>query len=890
MQNKNEILTKLQDLLDDFKKNYQKYQKELEANTETKLIEPLFELLGWTKKDFVKQEKAQRRGKTGHADYAFYVGSKIAFFLEVKRVGISLDREADKQVISYALSRRVPIAVSTNFEELKIFCVEQENAIKNKFRVFDDPEKYISEIDDLLLLSKESFEQGIILSKAEREGRLKRRVSINRVLLEDLMRIRSLIATDLEKQYPGKYHINEKDEIIQRIIDRLIFIRRCEDTGINIENITLKDAMILPDNKAYPTLKEIFKRYNDVYNSGLFAIARDNDCDKITINGEIIKKLTDYLYESKSREYVYNFDWIDADILGQVYEQYLGKILAQTKSGIAKLKNGQVHRKEQGIYYTPTYVVDYIVKSTVGEILKNKKIKTKDIRILDPACGSGSFLIKAYDYLYNKLSSSKESKQYRIDSQGKYSIKTEILKNNLYGVDLDNKAVEITKLNLLLKAAEKNRRLPEEIDSCIRHGNSLIEDGQVAGLNAFKWTGDFQEKSFDVVIGNPPWVRAKISCNSEELAFLKEKFNNYFTGELNLYKLFIVEALKKLKEGGYFSFIVPSSYLSDRDSKLLRKWILENFTICSIINFSEKGTKDMFDITQATTIITIKNKKPKNRYNVFVSNLIDDSKIFQEPSFYLNKISINSIKDFPDMQIPLIKDIRALNLAAKLSNNKKFSEIVETRDGEIHLTKYSSLIKDEKEIDYKILVRGNNISAYYIDVNTEKRMGGWINDSDIDKFKDVINKDRILIQQVSNMAQERRIKGAIVTKGIYAGNSCVSILSKNENYSLESILALLNSKLLNWYFKLFSSTNHVTGREIKNLPLNDKIELYISKLGNLATKILALKKDLHTLGDKKTLETAKIEEEIKRIEKQINNYIYKAYGLNKKEIDLVENY
>src|SRR3989344_6299946 len=127
--NQEQLKEKLNQLINDFKANYQDYKKELEANTETKLVEPLFELLGWTKKDFVKQQEARRGEKRGHADYAFYINEKIVFFLEVKKVGIPLDKEADKQVISYSLSKRVPFAISTNFEQLKVFCVEQENAI-----------------------------------------------------------------------------------------------------------------------------------------------------------------------------------------------------------------------------------------------------------------------------------------------------------------------------------------------------------------------------------------------------------------------------------------------------------------------------------------------------------------------------------------------------------------------------------------------------------------------------------------------------------------------------------------------------------------------------------------------------------------------------------------
>ena len=432
------VKRQIEDLVADFKANCQKHSKEYEANTETKLIEPLFAALGWKLKDFDKREKAHRGEKSGFADYAFKINDRIVFFLEVKKVGVPLEKEADKQVISYALSKRIPFAVSTNFEQMKIFCVEQEDAMNNIFRTFKKPQDYIDNLHDLLFLSKESFENGNTLSKAVDEGRLKKRVTIDKPLLEDLMRIRGMIASDLGKKYGNTYEINQNDEIIQRIIDRLIFIRRCEDIGINPDNIMLSDIASLSETRAYSKLKEIFSRYNEMYNSGLFAVSSDNDCDVITIDGGIIKNLINCLYSSKDGNYIYNFDWIDADVLGQIYEQYLGKISAQTRSGKAKLTDGQVHKKEQGVYYTPTYIVDYIVKNCIEEALKNKKVKANELKILDLACGSGSFLIKAFDYLNETLSEDVESKQKKMDSQGAYSIKTEILKKNLFGVDLDN--------------------------------------------------------------------------------------------------------------------------------------------------------------------------------------------------------------------------------------------------------------------------------------------------------------------------------------------------------------------------------------------------------------------------------------------------------------------
>lgn len=596
----------LRKLIEKFKLNYQKYKGLAEPNIETKLVEELFiNILGWTKDDFIQQEKARRGEKGGRADYAFYINDRIVFFLEVKRVGVRLEKEADKQVISYALSRRVPFAVSTNFEELKIFCVE--SADKALFRRFENPDSYLSNFEDLLFLSKEYFEQGLTLQKAASEERLKKRISIDKPLLEDLMYIRKLISDDIENRYPLKYGINDKDEIVQRIIDRLIFIRRCEDTGINPENRVLEEIKHLPDNKAYPLLKEIFILYNLSYNSGLFKPAKDNDCDSINIDGAIIKKLTYYLYESKDGKYIYDFDWIDADVLGQVYEQYLGKILAQTKSGRSKLKEGQAHRKEQGIYYTPTYIVDYIVKNTVGELLKDKKIDIKKIKILDPACGSGSFLIKAFDYLAKHLSGSDDAKQQRIDSQGKYSIKTEILKNNIYGVDLDQKAVEITKLNLLLKAAEKERKLPEEVDLHVRHGNSLIDDETVAGLSAFKWEGDFKEGSFDVVIGNPPYIRIQ-TLEDDSVNFFNTHYKSA-TRNYDIYALFVERGLSLLKEGGILGFILPSKFFNADYGEGLRRLIAENKALYNIVDF--KDFQVFENATTYTCLLFLKKGKNK---------------------------------------------------------------------------------------------------------------------------------------------------------------------------------------------------------------------------------------------------------------------------------------
>lgn len=888
----------LKKLIEDFKINYQDYKKLAEADIETKLVEELFiKVLGWTKNDFFKQTKTRRESKGGRADYEFRINDRIVFFLEVKKVDVNLDKEANKQVISYALSRRIPFAISTNFRQLNIFCVEQENAVNNVFRTFKSPDDYLNSFEDLMFLSKKYFENGLTLKKAEDERRLKKRITIDKTLLNDFMHIRSLIANDIEKNYYGTYGINDKDEIVQRILDRLIFIRKCEDTGINPENIVLREVQSLPHNKAYPKLKEIFKKYNDIYNSGLFAITRDNDCDTIDVNGLIIKELIDYLYESKDKQYVYNFDWIDADILGQVYEQYLGKILAQTKSGKAKLKDGQYHRKEQGIYYTPTYVVDYIVKSTLGELLKDKKIEVKKLKILDPASGSGSFLIKAFDYLNEDISKTDESKQRKFDSQGLYSIKTEILKNNLYGVDLDNKAVEITKLNLLLKASEKDRKLPEELDRHIKHGNSLVDDENI-DKNAFNWEDDFKEGSFDVVIGNPPYVFTR------DVEF-QDLFKNYVakhylnasesisksharqSGKVNLYALFLIKGIRLLKNHGLFGFIIPNNILRTTTYDIIRKFILDN---CKILKIVDLGV-GVFEGVTASTIILIlekeneKTKRDKNKASIYsdVNNSSDKKEVEQKEflgntsyafNITLGKEDRTLFDKIEKNTIPLggITTIHAGGIAT--GKNKK--EMIENYP---------------KNSKYKKMLEGKDINPYYPQFSNryilyEKKLLYRAREESI-----FLNPEKLVTQRIGG--GNKVLVVSYDNQQFYTFNSTNTILPKDKNYPLKYLVAVLNSKLINWYYvNKFTNkselTVNISKTFLEQLPIKDTSESRKRVIIEMVDKIISYNKDLARLGDKTTSETKELNDKIEKLDKEINKTVYDLYGITEKEKEIIE--
>lgn len=241
----------------------------------------------------------------------------------------------------------------------------------------------------------------------------------------------------------------------------------------------------------------------------------------------------------------------------------MGHILKST-SKRAKITNGKAHRKQQGIYYTPTHIVEYIVRNTVGEKLKGKRIKVDELKIIDPACGSGSFLLKTFDILSEHVSK-KEGKTQQAKFEDAYSgnikilkRKTELLKNCIFGVDLDLQAVEIAQLNLLLKLAEKRHRLPTLLEN-IKRGNSLIPDSSIVGDVAFDWHNEFKDvfdnDNFDIVIGNPPYG-AELSKEEREYISI-----NYPTAKSykNSALVFIELAYNLTKKGGYIGLIVPKS-------------------------------------------------------------------------------------------------------------------------------------------------------------------------------------------------------------------------------------------------------------------------------------------------------------------------------------------
>src|SRR3972149_1396 len=387
-----------------------KYNEEM---TKKDFILPLFEALGWKTADS-REVTAEERVSKKRVDYGFRINGIPKFFLEAKSFKEDLDnRKFIDQAINYAWHKGCTWAVLTNFESVKIFNAEikTDHPWQSQLKIIHCRD-FLDRFDELWLLSRESFEQGLIDKEAEKWGKKTKKTSVDKQLLADFTKFRELLSKDITRLNQNSNLTEEElDEAIQRILDRLIFIRNCEDKELEARVLisNLREWESKGKGQLIRSLREVFAYFDREYNSKIFA---HHLSDTLEIDNDVLHEIIEGLHHTKDNSVFYDFSAIDADVLGTIYEQYLSHILKKTEKR-AKLTENHAHRKEQGIYYTPPYIVDYIVRNTLGELLKDKKIIAEELKVLDPACGSGSFLIKAFDVL-NEYCSNKD-KHYRQD-------------------------------------------------------------------------------------------------------------------------------------------------------------------------------------------------------------------------------------------------------------------------------------------------------------------------------------------------------------------------------------------------------------------------------------------------------------------------------------------
>jgi len=726
----------IQPLVDRYTYHRDAYLRGQEKYNETQLrqdfIDPLFHALGWdvtnnkgfseAYREVVLEEPVRIRGKTYYFDYTFRIGGVRKFIVETKKPSVAIRDDADAalQLRRYAWNARLPLSILTNFEEFAIYdCTikpeNSDNATKGRIEYFtykDLPEKWSYLVS---IFSQDCILKGSFDRYADSQKGKKGTATVDDDILTEIESWRDALAKNIALRNT-LLSVDELNTVVQRTIDRIIFLRICEDRGIE-EYTTLHK--LLEGEHVYTRLCELFRNADAKYNSGLFHFEKESDNDEmpdtlsltLAIDDKVLKGIIKRLYYPETP---YLFSVIPPAILGHVYEQFLGKVIRLTDGHQAKVEFKPEVKKAGGVFYTPQYIVEYIVKHTVGELVKDKTPRdVAKLSILDPACGSGSFLIGAFQYLLDwhrdwyianlvpvfiekksvtdpavlallpeptprgkkklsqvelpiyKAGTSGDTTRTRSDWRLTTAEKKRILLNNIYGVDIDHQAVEVTKLSLLLKVLEEEneenidkqlklfaeRALPS-LHENIKCGNSLIgtdiitpemPQEEVKRINPFDWDREFADVmkagGFDAVIGNPPYVRQE--GLKEQKKYFETRYAVY-QGTADLYAYFIEKGISLLRPKGLFSYIVANKWMRANYGKPLRKFLLTK-QIEEIVDFG-----DLPVFKTATTypcIIRVSQEKPTREFGVTDVRALDFPSLDQYVKEHWHPVNPNNLTD-----------------------------------------------------------------------------------------------------------------------------------------------------------------------------------------------------------------------------------------------------
>jgi len=674
-------------------------EKYNEAQLRQDFTDPFFHALGWDVNNNKGHSEAYRevmhgepiriRGTTFFFDYTFRIGGIRKFIVETKKPSVRIKDDADSalQLRRYAWNAKLPLSILTNFEEFAIYdCTIKpehgDNAAKGRIEYFaynEIPAKWEYLVS---IFSQESILKGSFDKYAGSQKGRKGTATVDDDILTEIESWRDALAKNIAIRNPA-LSVDELNTVVQRTIDRLLFLRICEDRGIE-EYTTLHK--LLEGEHVYVRLCEHFRQADAKYNSGLFHFEKEPDWNEmpdtlslsLTIDDKVLKGILKRLYYPETP---YLFSVIPPEILGHVYEQFLGKVIRLTDGHQAKVEYKPEVKKAGGVFYTPQYIVEYIVKHTVGELTMDKTPRdVAKLRVLDPACGSGSFLIGAYQFLLDwhrdwyienlvpvfidkksvadpavlallpeatprgkkhlaqaelpiyKAGTSGDTTRTRSDWRLTTIEKKRILLNNIFGVDIDQQAVEVTKLSLLLKVLEEEneenidkqlklfaeRALPS-LHQNIKCGNSLIgtdiltpemPSDEVKRINPFDWSREFAPVmaagGFDAVIGNPPYVRGINLKESQPVtwSYCQSNYQSSSSRDWDIYLVFVEKGLGLINSHGRLGYILPNKFLNSQVGENLREIIANGHYLESIIHF---GAFQVFkDATTYTCLLFLK--------------------------------------------------------------------------------------------------------------------------------------------------------------------------------------------------------------------------------------------------------------------------------------------
>jgi len=710
---------KISDLVERFEEQLTSYKKGdyNETLTRRDFIDPFFKALGWdidneegyaqSYREVIHEDKVKVGKATKAPDYSFRLsGGKRLFFVEAKKPSVSIKDEIlpAYQVRRYGWSAKLSISIITDFEEFAIYdCTrkplptDKASVARIKYLTFQD---YLKEFDFIWdTFAKERVLKGSFDKFIEGTANKKGTTTVDKEFLISLDSWRTYLATSISLR---NKELNE-DEInfaVQQTIDRIIFLRIAEDRGIEpYGNLQIA----LKQGDYYQNLFHIFKEADDKYNSGLFNLRKDQISENLKIDNKVIKAIVTELYYPVSP---YEFSVLSVEILGSAYEQFLGKVIRITAGHHAKIEDKPEVRKAGGVYYTPQYIVEYIVKNTVGKLIEGKTPnEISNLKIVDPACGSGSFLIGAYQYLltFHKDYYSENGKPSRgnknnpLTPEGNLTTaeKKRILLNNIYGVDIDVNAVEVTKLSLLLKCLEgetsasiahqlsmfQERVLPT-LDENIKDGNSLIDmdyyDGQIdygdkKKIKPFSWRRAFPEV-FKITKPTP----------NQDFKHQFNKVQTFYKDTNALIDKYNVEesALAYGDQGGFDVVIGNPPYLGGRE------WKTENGNVYDYFINKYKVAEYQFDIYALFWEAGIKLLKKDGLIGFITPNTwLNNQSNKKLRNYILENTSIKEIVDYSKIKVfEQATVLPIITILENRSNKKNITIIFEPVEDELVIT------------------------------------------------------------------------------------------------------------------------------------------------------------------------------------------------------------
>ncbi len=935
-------------LVEDFRAHERDYLSPnyQESQVREDFINKFFAALGWDvtherqknpREYEVQIENRVQIGATQQrADYAFFLAPNFRdpkFYVEAKKPARELKNpDFFYQTLRYGWNGYTPIAILTDFEEFYIIDCRLKPTIKDalsretkSFRYTDyaDEEKfrwiyYLFSHEEVAKGSVEKYAAELSKPKGKAERGGAKSQPVDQVFLAELDGYRESLAKGFKKSnqvLDGE----ELTEAVQRTIDRLVFIRFLEDKLIEQD----KEIVNLIDRQmAWELFIGYCRRLEPKYNGLIFKPHPIIDSENFKApDAEVFKEICEGL---AGRESPYNFAQIPISILGSIYERFLGKVVHATDKRVKVEEKPEV-RKAGGVYYTPDYIVRYIVKETVGKLIEGKTPEEiSKMAFADIACGSGSFLIEVYDLLlkyHEHYFAEHPEKAKKTDLENREGRKVlslkkrqEILVNNIYGVDIDYQATEVTQLSLYLKLLEdvttndayqfsllKEKILPN-LSKNIICGNSLIGTDIIDGdlfpgvdeskLKPMNFEDAFPEVmkrgGFDAVVGNPPYSTI---TDEVEKKYFSERFKGA-EGRFDTFELFIEKAILRSNRTGLVGYIVPSPLLTNVFSRKVRQVVLENTSIGQIVNFG----MDVFDEPTIHTCIVVLNRFKETESKVLIKKQVNSVEELHGDFDYTlpqSEFMSNSNFVFNIFFDPALGSInkKLLRQSKQLGEMCFIRQCIKTGNDDIYVKESNGPLK----APWKPTLRGRSIGRYAtFEKNLYLKYGSWL-------ARNWANESFYETEKIGVRETGNRITATIDEEDRYFLSSLYSIYpkSKDDSHSIKFYLAILNSSLSTYYIRKVAleltkgaftkvRTNQLAQLPVRSIDFSDSTDkARHDHIVTLVERMLSAKEELSKA--KTEAETTRLERECEALDRQIDQAVYELYGLTEEEIKVVEN-